>query len=91
MIHREFTQRDVHGLAKAKAEVEEELQSRTTVYEEWWKTVRGRDPPGEEEWYKLEEAQQIASGNVEAYQAGSGPHKGEDWPFPTKFGKYFLI
>jgi hypothetical protein len=87
-----MAERDFAGLAQAKKEVEDELRDRTTTYQDWWKTEKGRDPaPEEDEWYELEEAQQIAAGGGEIYQAASsgGPYTGSDWPFPDLNGKYF--
>jgi len=87
-----MSERDFAGLAQAKKEVEEELRDRTATYQDWWKTAKGRDPaPDEEEWYQIEEAQQIASGGGAIYQAVStgGPYAGSDWPFPAGTGEYF--
>jgi hypothetical protein len=70
-------------LAESKLGVENLLRDRTVAYQCWWKTVKGRDPaPDEDEWYRIEEAQQIAAGGGEVYQAAStgGPYTGSDWP-----------
>lgn len=87
-----MSERDFAGLAQAKEEVEEDLRDRTATYQGWWKTAKGRDPaPDEDEWYRIEEAQQIASRGGEIYQAASagGPYTGSDWPFPDLNGKCF--
>jgi hypothetical protein len=79
-------------LAESKLGVENLLRDRTVAYQCWWKTVKGRDPaPDEDEWYRIEEAQQIAAAEGEMYQAAStgGPYTQSDWLFPDLNGECF--
>jgi hypothetical protein len=82
------TKRDLEALAEVKKGVETMLHERTTQYREHWKS-KGRQPPIEDEWYEIAEAEedeagQSAGGWLEVVKdengvALSGPVK--TWPF----------
>ena len=75
------TEQDFAALVKARKEVDELLEERTTAYREEWK-VKGRDPaPEEDEWYRIVESEDTGEGPM--YEIVGEPHWSYEDPFPT--------
>ena len=56
------TERDLEALADVKKGVEAMLHERTTQYRQHWKP-KGKEPPTEDEWYEIAEAEEHETGD----------------------------